>query len=76
MHIKDYYRKLETHDWYYQYSDDSRVLYRGENKERELGNIAHEFGYMELYMAYQQHMFSGKPWGTEKKPKPCWEDYQ
>jgi len=83
MHIKDFYKKLENHDWYYQYSGDAKKLEAGEDNYISLVNIAMERAvisndksFNNLLSEYECYMFSGKPWGTEKKPKPCWEDYQ
>lgn len=72
MNLQDYYDLLEQHDWYYIFSDDHKVYEKGKSNQDKLVDLAEENGpkFKELYKAFGDHYFSGKPWDTEQKPKP------
>jgi len=36
MRVKDYYARLNAHDWFYDYSDDHRVWCKGKEERSEL----------------------------------------
>jgi hypothetical protein len=69
--LSNYYNLLESHDWYYFYSDDFRVYSSGNRNLKllvELSNLSEK--HKELYENFNKHMFSGEPFNTEKHPKP------
>ena len=72
--LQEYYDMLEKHDWYYEFSDDSFVYFKGKSNRDELLRISQKEPLFpkafRLFQSYQIHMFSGPPWGTEKAPKP------
>ena len=58
--LKEFYKRLEWHDWTYQYSDDHSVWRRGNQKERELMSIAQKDKRAEvLFEGYRSYMFKG-----------------
>lgn len=64
--LKAYDKRLNNHDWYYQWSDHHGTWARGENDYTEIKRLAstspeHKL----LFEAYSKHAFTGKPWGTE-----------
>jgi hypothetical protein len=73
--MEHFYRLLEAHDWHYMMSDDHRVYTNGIEVEKELKRIAKALGDsgLQLLEDFKQHMFTGKPWGNERKPKPVLE---
>jgi hypothetical protein len=76
MLIEEYYVMLERHDWYYAYSDDSRVFARGEQAASKVVSISKESDkHKQLYKDYSAHIWSGKVFNTEKKPKPVVDNY-
>ncbi len=71
MTLLELYNELERHDWFHMMSDDHSVWKRGAADASRLVAIAPTIpGGADLLVAYQQHMFSGEPWKTEKAPKP------
>lgn len=70
MTKKEYFEAVENFDWYFQMSDDSRAYNAGCQREKELIQIGRENGWLHIWQAWKDYMFSGEPWGTEKKPKP------
>lgn len=69
--LAEYYDMLSRHDWYYAYSDDGSVFRRGEAANQKLAAIAKTSPeHAALLAGYKQYYFSGKPWGTERAPKP------
>jgi hypothetical protein len=71
MTLQDYYEELDKHDWYYQYSDDSRVYNKGQQNADRLKRISEESPkHKILWEGFCNHMFSGGPWGTKKRRKP------
>jgi len=72
MTLRELYRELERHDWFYMMSDDGRVYERGHETERELKAASARIpGGRELFDGFQAHHCSGPAWGTTKKPKPA-----
>ena len=58
--LKEYYRQLTFHDWFYEYSDDHSVWQRGSDKERQLMSDARKDKRAEqLFEAYRNYMFKG-----------------
>jgi hypothetical protein len=71
MNLSDFYNALEAHDWYFDYSDDHSVWKRGVAARDALVAASKESPeHTALFKAYREHMFTGKPWGNEKAPKP------
>ena len=57
--ISEYFRELQRHDWYYEYSDDHSVWKRGSDertrltqKKEYVGGVYHEM-YSEFYNWYR-----------------------
>ena len=71
MTITELYDQLNKHDWHYAMSDDGNVFRRGHAEEIRLQAAARTIeGGMQLFEEFVAHVSSGKPWGTEPKPKP------
>jgi hypothetical protein len=69
--LAEFYDVLERHDWYYAMSDDHAVWTAGTLVANALAEEAKESREKaQLLIDWTRHMFSGEPWGTEKKPKP------
>lgn len=70
--LQAFYDKLERHDWFYHYSDDSRAYGAGQDSERKLKKEAAEKGvdFEILFKEYHSYVFSGPMYGDDKKPKP------
>lgn len=69
--LAEFYDVLERHDWYYYFSDDMSVHNKGELAQKNveaMAKLSVEHG--TLFDAFNAHVFSGKPWGTERAPKP------
>ena len=65
-----YFKKLQSHDWYYQYSDDHGAWQKGRSQAMELQSIAAEGGiYGKMYEEYSAAMFD------KEIPKPQLEQY-
>lgn len=59
--LKQYWNRLERHDWFYEYSDDHSVWKRGSDYERELMYDARKDKRAEsLFEAYRAYMMRGK----------------
>ena len=66
-----YLKKLQSHDWYYNYSDDNRVYNAGLAEERDLRAIARTDPELEqLFESYLAFVFSGPTFGIPKQPAP------
>jgi hypothetical protein len=72
MNLNEFYKALEQHDWFYPWTDDSSVYWRGEQAWQVLETTAKENGqaYAWLLAEYARHMCSGEAWNTPKHPKP------
>ena len=69
--LASYWDLLNSHDWYYCFSDDGGVYNAGRRAHAvmdELANTSQE--HRALFIAFSDHMFTGRPWGNEKQPKP------
>jgi len=75
MDIQEFFKLLENHDWYYQYSDDHRAWTKGRNENQRLQSIIQEVPlYTKMYLAMSDYMF--KPLEERKDlVKPKLEDY-
>lgn len=77
MTIKEYYKELENHDWYYSFSDDDTMYKRGYENELKLKKMAENLEkYQNLYAAFSAYKFSGNAWGTKRKLKPKLKDFK
>lgn len=71
MKLSAFYRLLEKHDWYFEFSDDHRVWTDGQSELESIERYAKTSDkHMKLYEDYKRHMFTGKLWGNEQAPKP------
>jgi len=71
MTLPEFYDELERHDWHFAMSDDGRIYHKGLENTVRLERLALDIeGGPELRRAFTEYVFSGKPWGTEKKQKP------
>ncbi len=69
--LLEFYKKLESHDWFYSYSDDHSAWRCGDAAESKLQLLAKQSPeHQALFNGFKKHMFSGPSWGTEKAPKP------
>ena len=58
--LKEFYKRLEWHDWTYQYSDDHSVWQRGCEMERKLMSDARKDKRAEtLFEGYRNYIFKG-----------------
>lgn len=58
MDASEFFKLLEKHDWYYQYSDDHRAWEKGNEESRRLQAIIQEDSMMtRMYLAYSDYMF-------------------
>lgn len=71
MSIEEYYKKLEQHDWFYNYSDDHRVWLRGVEQRKELQALCQENDVLtKMYGQYAVYMDNPR-----ELRKPLIEDY-
>jgi len=77
MTIKEFYKLLNSHDWYFHYSDDSRVNTSGQKELDLLKKVANSEGGMfcDLLDKYESYIFSGPSYGTVRKIKPELEEF-
>ena len=75
MDASEFFKLLEKHDWFYQYSDDHRAWTKGSDEARRLQAIIQEDPlFTRMYLAYSDYMF--KPLDErEGLVKPKLEDY-
>ena len=75
MDLSEYFKALQMHDWYYNYSDDHRAWEKGKNESHRLQAIAQEIpAYLKMYKDYADFMF--KPLEErEGLERPKIEDY-
>lgn len=71
--IEQFYDMLDRHDWFFGYSNDSRVYRNGSDNFDRLKEIAGSLDgdHAALLAAFQKHHFSGAPWSTPKWDKPA-----
>lgn len=71
MTLKEYWKALNSHDWFYYFSDDHNIQNNGDREMRQLCAIgATSPAHAELFEAFRAYIFSGKPWNKEQKQKP------
>jgi hypothetical protein len=69
--LTEYWDMLNSHDWYYDFSDDHSVWKAGVANRDKLNTIARQSDdHKKLRDDFSKHYFSGEPWGTERAPKP------
>jgi hypothetical protein len=70
--LSEFWEKLNKFNWYYDFSDDSKIWDRGKLTHRELAAIAKiSPEHQTLYNKFTKHAYSGRAWGNEKVPKPA-----
>lgn len=75
MTIEEYWQKLKSHDWYYDYSDDHSVWQRGGRSKVELQAACQENElFARMYTDYSNWMFKSLPEREDTDP-PKLEDY-
>ena len=58
MAPSEFFKLLEKHDWYYQYSDDHRAWEKGSNESKRIQAIAQEIPlFLDMYRDYSKFMF-------------------
>lgn len=76
MDKQAFFNECKKHDWFYNYSDDSRVWNAGRvDKDRLLAIASNKPELKSIWEAWAEHMFSGKDFGKEPKPKPTLADF-
>ena len=72
MTLNDLFEKLESHDWFYEYSDDNSVWRRGQEQLNEIRRITARGGpeFAKLYQDYHDSVFSGPAFNCDAKPRP------
>lgn len=66
-----FWDRLQSHDWFYEYSDDWRVVQRGESDRRRLRGMAAESDAHErLYKAWADHIIRNGPRPARPKDEP------
>ena len=74
---QEFFDFCEKFDWFYTYSDDGRVYSAGLQQERRLESLIQQNPeFVQIYKDFRAYAYSGKPWGTEKLPKPKLDDYE
>lgn len=71
----EFFHKCEEFDWYFAFSDDSRVVNRGESDMKNLKTQATNERRLSILEAWHRYKFSGPNFGTELSPKPIWENF-
>jgi|TARA_R110002153_G_scaffold94742_1_gene228172 hypothetical protein len=75
MDIQDFFKLLEHHDWYYNYSDDHRAWKKGQEESQRIQSIIQEVPlYTTMYLAMSDYMFKPLDERTGLE-KPKLEDY-
>jgi len=58
MDASEFFKLLEKHDWFYQYSDDHRAWTKGRDEAGRLQAIIQEDPlFTRMYLAYSDYMF-------------------
>jgi hypothetical protein len=69
--LTEFYDACARFDWFYEMSDDHRVWSAGPAARHKLLEEAKtEPAKMQVFDAWQRHVFSGEPFGTQKVTKP------
>ena len=76
MNTTEFFELLESHDWYYEYSDDHKAWTKGSIERKTIQAIIQEDPlYTKMYLAMSDYMF--KPLEErEGLAKPKLEDYR
>ena len=74
--IERFYKKLEKHDWFYLFSDDSYVHDVGDKMEKNLKSIAIKNHWLDLFYDFRKYVFFNSIGKGVKLPKPILEDYK
>ena len=57
----EFFKLLETHDWYFQYSDDHRAWTKGQAEASRIQSIAQEVPlFLDMYRDYSNFVFAPK----------------
>ena len=76
MDISAYFKELEAHDWFYEWSDDHAVWSKGHEEHKRLKAIANQSPLHDrAYTAFIAYHSSGEAFGSEKMPKPTLADF-
>lgn len=76
MTRKEFFDAAQRFDWYYMMSDDHRTWKAGRYRRDELQAEARQDPVkQQILEAWDQHMYSGPNWGTERTPRPQLEDF-
>jgi hypothetical protein len=70
MTLKEFYKLLSSHDWYFEYSDDMSVQRKGEESLRNIRDSIKTNEQQALYDGFQAHYFNGPPWNNDQCPLP------
>jgi hypothetical protein len=70
--IEEFFDKLDTHDWYFVFSDDPVIYAMGSEERNYLSLLARHLGpdYVALMDAFGAHHFSGEAWSNKQAMKP------
>jgi hypothetical protein len=75
MDLAEYYKSLESHDWYYNYSDDHRAWSKGSQESTRLQSIAQENPtLLRMYKDYSNWVHMGVE-ARHEMHKPELKDY-
>jgi hypothetical protein len=76
MNTEQFFNACKNFDWYYDFSDDSRVWRNGTAaKEKLLNEAKSDPIKMKIFTDWNKHMFSGESWSTPRTIKPELEHY-
>ena len=71
MTLREFYDLLKKHDWYYDMSEDPKVVLTGRINRQKLIKLSRQSPEHEkLFEEYRAYMFSGPAWYTAPAPKP------
>lgn len=71
MTLKEYWKALNSHDWFFHFADDSRTLDAGEREFAKLKAWSLiSPNHTELFAKFVAHAWTGPAWKTVKQPKP------
>lgn len=79
MTNEEFFRMLESHDWFYEYSDDHGVWTKGkENKKRIQATAQENPLFSRMYSEYVEYINAVVSHGPnqEKVARPFFEDYE
>jgi len=68
---QEFFKLCQSHDWYYEYSDDGRDYRKGRDQLDKIRSMAAKHkDYREIYTSWVKYKFSSARRGNEKSPKP------